>query len=268
MLLKEDFGDAKFSLLLDESTDISVCKTLGVAINYFSSARSVMVSTFLSLIPLEEGDSKTIVNSLCQELSSFKLNLANLIGIGTDNASVMLNCNLGYAFEKKLKEVSENISNEAEIRLKCVNFIVSLINELKQRLPDNIEILQQIDVFSVEKILCPKKAEIVHILEHFKLDSDTIEEILFQYNNVHLIRWTNVMETTSFWAEVYNYVDAAGNKRFSAQASFVLSLFSLPWSNAEVERVFSQMNNVKTKLRNRMGVQTLNSILHIRYGLH
>jgi len=28
-LLKEDIGDAKYSLLLDESTDISVCKTLG-----------------------------------------------------------------------------------------------------------------------------------------------------------------------------------------------------------------------------------------------
>ncbi|XP_043064673.1 uncharacterized protein LOC122320565 [Drosophila ficusphila] len=83
-LLKPDIGDAKYSLLLDESTDISVCKTLGVVINYFSLTRS----TFLSIVPLEEGDAKTIANSLCQELSNFKLNLENLIGIGTDNASV------------------------------------------------------------------------------------------------------------------------------------------------------------------------------------
>ncbi|KAM8701643.1 hypothetical protein ACLKA7_001852, partial [Drosophila subpalustris] len=69
---EEDIGDAKYSLLLDESTDISVCKILGVAINYFSSTRSVMVSTFLSLVPLEEGYSESIVNSLSQRLSNLK----------------------------------------------------------------------------------------------------------------------------------------------------------------------------------------------------
>ena len=31
--------------------------------------------------------------------------------------------------------------------------------------------------------------------------------------------------------------------------------------------VFSQMSLVKTKLRNRMSLQTLNSILYVRYGL-
>ncbi|XP_060662087.1 uncharacterized protein LOC132795409 [Drosophila nasuta] len=124
--------------------------------------------------------------------------------------------------------------------------------------------------FSLPKfdvLFWPTLANILYILEHFKLDSDKIEDILFQYQNINLLNWSNLTDTISFWAEVSNYVDAAGNKRFSALASFALSLLSLPWSNAEVERVFSQMNNGKTKLRNRMAVETLNSILHIRYGL-
>jgi len=36
------------------------------------------------------------------------------------------------------------------------------------------------------------------------------------------------MDTTSFWAVVSNYMDAAGNKIVSALASFALSLLSLP----------------------------------------
>lgn len=46
-----------------------------------------------------------------------------------------------------------------------------------------------------------------------------------------------------------------------------VSVLSLTHSNAEVKRVFSQMSVVKSKLRNWMSLETLNSILYIRYGL-
>lgn len=41
-----------------------------------------------------------------------------------------------------------------------------------------------------------------------------------------------------------------------------LKLFSLPHSSATVERVFSQMNLNKTKVRNALREKTLNGILH------
>lgn len=133
------------------------------------------------------------------------------------------------------------------------------------RLPENFQVLQQIDIFSVERILNAKKDSIIEILEHFKLPVSQIDELLLQYNNVHLLKWANTDCTIKFWAEVNSYVDSGGSPRFKALASFVLKLLSLPWSNAEVERLFSQMNIVKSKLRNSMNIDTLNSILHIRY---
>lgn len=42
----------------------------------------------------------------------------------------------------------------------------------------------------------------------------------------------------------------------------------LPTSNAVVERIFSIMNSTKTKLRNRMSVNLLNSILRIKVRLY
>lgn len=44
-------------------------------------------------------------------------------------------------------------------------------------------------------------------------------------------------------------------------------MISLPWSNGEVERVFSQLNIVKNKSRNRLKNETSNAILGIRSGL-
>lgn len=63
------------------------------------------------------------------------------------------------------------------------------------------------------------------------------------------------------------YKDAASNNPFADLCHFAISLLSLPHSNADIERVFSQMNLVKTKLRNRLAVTTLNAILYVRFGL-
>lgn len=69
-----------------------------------------------------------------------------------------------------------------------------------------------------------------------------------------------------FWFKVYDSKDSAGNLRFSNLCELVFALLSLPVSNASVERVFSVMNIVKNKLRNRLLVETVDSILCVRYG--
>lgn len=41
----------------------------------------------------------------------------------------------------------------------------------------------------------------------------------------------------------------------------------MPFSNAEIERIFSQLNIIKNKMRNKISLDMINSILTIRYGL-
>lgn len=96
-------------------------------------------------------------------------------------------------------------------------------------------------------------------------DENKKEKIVDQYNNIHLIKLNHIDDTTKFWAEVSQYKDAAGNNPFSEISCFAFQLLSLHWSNADVERLFSQMNLVKTKLRNRIQSDTVNAILHVRY---
>ena len=40
------------------------------------------------------------------------------------------------------------------------------------------------------------------------------------------------------------------------------------YSNTEVEKVFRSMNLLKNKIRNRLSLNSFNSILHIKYGLN
>ncbi|KAH7947856.1 hypothetical protein HPB52_016271 [Rhipicephalus sanguineus] len=55
--------------------------------------------------------------------------------------------------------------------------------------------------------------------------------------------------------------DACGENPFAELAGFVMSMLVLPYSNAEVERTFSQHNIVKSKLRNKLKPGTTNANL-------
>lgn len=114
----------------------------------------------------------------------------------------------------------------------------------------------------MDKILCAQKETIVNILEYLKVDN--IAEIKRQYSNIHLVKWQHISDTNKFWGEVFNYKDSGGNHRFLELATVALQLLSLPWSNAEIERVFSKLNLIKNKLRNALCLTNVNKILCIR----
>ncbi|KAJ4426064.1 hypothetical protein ANN_26873 [Periplaneta americana] len=92
--LLDDVNTGPFSILIDESNDISVTKMLGIAIIYFSK-QSVgkLESTFLALAELDTCDSESIVAAVRETLRSKGLDIKYLKGIGVDNASVMSGVN-------------------------------------------------------------------------------------------------------------------------------------------------------------------------------
>ena len=59
--LLNDIDKNKFSLLIDESNDISVLKLLGISIIYYSDIHKKVVSTYLALVEIEECDAENIV---------------------------------------------------------------------------------------------------------------------------------------------------------------------------------------------------------------
>lgn len=63
-----------------------------------------------------------------------------------------------------------------------------------------------------------------------------------------------------FWTFLYNW-ECDGEFKFKNVASFVLKILSLPHSSVDCERVFSKVNLVKTKVRNRLQVESLNGLL-------
>ncbi|CAG4970092.1 unnamed protein product [Parnassius apollo] len=469
--LLKDIGTQKYSIILDASTDVSVSKYMGIIIRYFSLNTNNIVSSFLSLEPIERADARGIVTSLVKCLESQSLPIQNLIGIGTDNASVMtgrnnsvieilkreynlpnlilircichslqlavshasesnlprniefliretynwfsispkrrdeykalfqtINCgdeplkilkvcdtrwlsiepavlrilaqwnelklhfslarekcytagllwemyndegnrlylcflksilhdvqigikvfegenidpvklletlmtllrsvcvriiipgaattdkdfltikvedhldpvaHLGHLFESHAS--NSNLSPQAisNIKKRCIDFSVKLVQEIQNRIPSNYEILAKVTLLSPENTLKQIKDPhaLVGLARELGFDDQKTDKIVQQWKTIQFIEWETAGDSVKFWAQVLKYKNAAGVNTFRELADLAIVAMSLPHSNAEVERLFSVMNTVKNKLRNRMCSLTLNSIIMIRNQL-
>lgn len=76
--MKDDIGDAKYSLLVDESTDRAVFKFLGATIRHFSKTLQKMVSTYLGLVKIESGTAESI-SAIVKLLNNVKLDPQKLL---------------------------------------------------------------------------------------------------------------------------------------------------------------------------------------------
>ncbi|KAJ8372832.1 hypothetical protein AAFF_G00276430 [Aldrovandia affinis] len=68
----------------------------------------------------------------------------------------------------------------------------------------------------------------------------------------------------SFWSGVLQYKSKSGQQPFKELAMYDLSCLATPTSNAVVERIFSTVTNVKTKVRNRLQSKMLDASIRIR----
>lgn len=98
-----------FSLMLDESTDVSVHQNLVVYIRYLSSVcgRVQPVTRFLGIKQMSSANAESIFNAVISLLESFDFPLDKLVGVSTDGASVMVGCQSGVV--TRLREVTSGL---------------------------------------------------------------------------------------------------------------------------------------------------------------
>lgn len=80
----------KFSLLIDESTDISTQKCLAVVVRYFDFTVGKIKDRYLTMIHLTNSSAQSIYAALQDFFSKFGIPMQNCVGFSADNASNMM----------------------------------------------------------------------------------------------------------------------------------------------------------------------------------
>jgi len=88
--LVDDVADSPFSLIIDESTCISVTKYLAIMIKYFSKSEEAMLTEFLGIIEVYRATADALFTSLIEYFEQIKLQWRNARGLGCDGAMTLI----------------------------------------------------------------------------------------------------------------------------------------------------------------------------------
>ncbi|KAK3916154.1 Zinc finger MYM-type protein 1 [Frankliniella fusca] len=163
-----------------------------------------------------------------------------------------------------------------EVKANCANFLSTLSIQLAQRLPDCIQDMEKKRNLAPDRVLAARgrpsfQSLPINLIPH-SFDRDDLED---QWERLGKEKFEEIcpgedmttIDTVQFWSLCLDLKNGAGDCPYEKIAFCALSLLSLPLSNALVERVFSIMNIVKNKIRNKMSVSMLNAILFLRLWL-
>ena len=109
--LIQSLKTCRFSILIDESIDISNTKLLCVLVKYVSSVNNKVITQLLELLPLDSTDcsANKIFETFKSSLDEKEIPIKNIIGMACDNAPVMVGCNNSFMFRLKV-EIPELIT--------------------------------------------------------------------------------------------------------------------------------------------------------------
>lgn len=150
---------------------------------------------------------------------------------------------------------------------RCKEFLSTGCRQIQLRFDFNDKVLSDISILKPSNALSHKTREafpsLVVIAEKLPrlLDKDAYQD---EWRKLPLYKFQeniSSFEADKFYHYISDITDDDNVPEFHTLSKFALNVFSLPHSNADCERIFSKVNLIKTKQRNKIITPTLNGLL-------
>ena len=130
--LKKAAAGKKFSIIVDESTDVACGKHMAVMVRFYHELQKKLATEFLELVPVHECDSQALFTAIKGAVEDIGLTLSDCVGYGSDGASAMVgNHNSVWT---RVKEESPNC-----IQMRCICHSLALcVQSAFEVLPSSI----------------------------------------------------------------------------------------------------------------------------------
>lgn len=176
-------------------------------------------------------------------------------------------------------QTNKELTNEKnkEFFKNCRLFLIRAVEEIKKRYNfDNPTLSNLIHLRQSEALSLEYRDKVISILPLMIsipriVESKNYQVIDDEWRNLPSVRNALALDRNEgddlFWHKLLQLKNSLGEPMFKHLPKFALDAISLPHSNADCERIFSKINNVKTKSRNKLITGTVSSILSASEGL-
>ena len=196
--------------------------------------------------------------------------------INPNSVEFMLPLNAMYLGVDVMKELSTpKIKGRPDlVRIfleRCRDFFVTAAMEIRQRFPLDDPVIKSLKILdpSFSHTEFPSLVSVAvrfpNLIAASQLQQLDNEWRLLAYSNLPF--QIEELPIDQFWGRLSTVTDGAGAPKFAILATLMKGLLSLPHSNADTERVFSAVNLIKTKSRNKLKSKSLEALLLTKEGL-
>ncbi|XP_071581188.1 zinc finger BED domain-containing protein 5-like [Temnothorax nylanderi] len=242
---------------------------LKYALNYFNNFNALFQSRNILIHKLYES-SQQVIRQLADNFLKYD-NVENIsISELDNNVQHIDNIRIGPECDSFLETLSLECAQE--IKLKCLDFYVTAVREMLKRLPYNDEFFKQLSFLDPKIALYKEGRNKIKYLTHIakQVEHVNISDLAFEwdilpssFDEQQKIQLAS-LQIDEMWNNILQCKNFDGKKLFPNLELLIEVVLCYPHSNAEAERIFSIVTDVKSKKRNRLCNNTLSSICVIR----
>lgn len=272
MVMSDKVKSGEYLLSLMENVEIKAYFLfLKYVLNFFNSFNAFF-QAHETRIHLLQPKSLNFLMQICQNFlkpNLLKDLLKNISFHEKDNHKSLDNITLGSECEEYLcKLVKEGHADVITIiRQNCLQFYIIAAEEIRKRLPVNNIFLHKLQVFQPHIALFDNNREtsfndvffIAQTLKGFD-ENGLKEEWLMLASDFTIEEKQNLIKINfdNMWKEILKR-QSVNNPKYPNLRSLLNAVRSLPHSNADPERTFSLLSDLKTKKRNRLSSTSINA---------
>lgn len=171
--------------------------------------------------------------------------------------------------EKEMKE--EQVK---EIIAKIRKFYKAAAKYMAEKLPMKDPLLKNAEVFDLRLLPRMQFASVRYFTERFNnvKPSCSMDELEQQFSSLQVEEIEesvlNMERADEQWAEIGGMVNSSGKRKYADLAHLAQNVLLIPHSNAECERVFSNVRKIRTDFRGSMKASTLEAICLVKMRMH
>ena len=208
--------------------------------------------------------------------SHFKLLNEINIGLGAEHFE-----RLKYLEASNSQNDSDDEDWDTSFRVTCQSFYIECCKAIKKRCNFKETRLAFVPSNAMNKDYHYQHLSLVETFREFpqirgtqNIDAQrTINEewynlSIYEFPETVVSAIKNAIYADDFWYILKQVCDVNGTLLFANLATFALTVLSIPHSNASSERIWSKLNNEKTKKRNRLSFSTIRAILLTAQCVH